>query len=344
MLQDEEHCTIEPEFVAFVVHTYNRYQRRHDVATCDDAELVGRLVGLEANLCLVIVSFIDTPGAPWRTVYRHAAVLAGVLSLEVLDRLRRRGASGDVLGFLIWTRRAVDNVLHEILRRLRATPVGLAIVAVRSLMPPDDAVALRQLLRALRVSQLTSFRPEKESDEDLRQDALASALDFVDRHEREITAPWTLPDRIELPALPVPIPGVDARRWDWPALVASETHATAALLLPALRGDLEALPEKVRLALRDHFESWNAQKRSGEEVLFDDSDHASPTDVESDLARRRAVQDFYAEARRRWGDRACVFLDALLRGRTVEEASKRAGVSRQTGHKYLRELKRPRTK
>jgi hypothetical protein len=42
----------------------------------------------------------------------------------------------------------------------------------------------------------------------------------------------------------------------------------------------------------------------------------------------------------RWGKKGSDFVRALLAAKTVEEASRLAGVSRQTGYKYFRVLYR----
>src|SRR5712692_58206 len=135
----EQRDTRDPAFIAFLAYAYDRYQQRRDPAILSNEELVSYLVGLELSLRLAIVSFIDVPDEPPETVYQYAAVMAHYLSRAVFDRLRRSGASLDAIGCLIWIRRSVDDVGHEILRMFHATPVGRTIVEGRALIPPIDA-------------------------------------------------------------------------------------------------------------------------------------------------------------------------------------------------------------
>ena len=61
-----------------------------------------------------------------------------------------------------------------------------------------------------------------------------------------------------------------------------------------------------------------------------------------DLSRTRRLESerAYRIAIKRWGKRGRLFLDALRQGNDVLNASSAAGVTRQTGHKYLSELKK----
>ena len=52
------------------------------------------------------------------------------------------------------------------------------------------------------------------------------------------------------------------------------------------------------------------------------------------------MAEAYHHAEQRRGKKGTTFLEALCEGSTVEEASKKAGFSRQTGHKFLRELRK----
>jgi hypothetical protein len=86
------------------------------------------------------------------------------------------------------------------------------------------------------------------------------------------------------------------------------------------------------------------------EVLYDDSlspvtfPDETPEAIASRLEARRKAADLKAHrmwiARKRWGAKGVRFLQAHSNGESVTQASNIAGVSRQTGHKYLRELEK----
>src|SRR5262249_2883955 len=123
-------------------------------------------------------------------------------------------------------------------------------------------------------------------------------------------------------------------------------------ILTCLQGEMEKVPGKAYQDVRAADEKWKAQKRTGKTVSGDWK-HQEPIDPESIFwpgLSRTGVEDqaihnlylmrLYEQVRKRWGERGRLFLEALRDGKTIEEASTDAGVSRQTGSKYIKEIQK----
>ncbi|MEW5917019.1 MAG: hypothetical protein AB1762_11460 [Gemmatimonadota bacterium] len=212
---------------------------------------------------------------------------------------------------------------------------------------PESQEALTTLMKALRVDRLTSYRPAKEDDDDLRHDALAAALSFVRERGTRTVAGRNLPAQIEFPVLKgISLPTLDPERWNRPVARAQGLRAAFALLLPVLRGEIEPVAERVRQASREHFRTWRAKKRSAAESSLDDpklAPIASPPRSEEIASSERmdstrAALNAYREVVARWGDKAGAFLHGIAAGLSIAAAARAAGISRQTGHKYIRKL------
>src|SRR5262249_33367608 len=81
-------------------------------------------------------------------------------------------------------------------------------------------------------------------------------------------------------------------------------------------------------------QSWEARKRAGENVSLTGLESE---EVPSDHGKEARLEGLnaYREAVRQWGPAGASFVRALAEGKTVDDASRLAGVSRQTGHKRL---------
>jgi hypothetical protein len=142
---------------------------------------------------------------------------------------------------------------------------------------------------------------------------------------------------------------------------------------------LELLPELVRQDLRDqwlreikrwhreiHYDSTyetatkQAVKRGLEGAIKDKAERArlienlqSKRQVERKLVQEWKEAETQTDsfihskteklrqiAESRWGSKGTCFITAFLQGKSVTEASQKAGISRQIGHKYIREIKK----
>lgn len=317
---------------------------RHDQGAVSDEELLLRLLGLETSGREVIVSFIDAPERDWLEVYGQAVWMARNPSAQVLQTLHNRGAYEKHLRSLVWLRRALNGIYVELHRRIDHQEVGRALY--RTIV--DREGSLHELLAALHVERITSYRRNREDDEDLRSDALRAALQKLEKFRSSPMHQINLPSRVNLSALPVDgLPPTEGR-WDWPAIRARQVAETLRLLLPLLNGDAEKLPETVRQAMREHFRKWNAAKRTGLEIsLAEENESGTPlaelaaeSDTERTALSKHEVLSFLKIAEERWGPMGTASLRALYEGNTTQAAAKLAGISRQTGHNYIRELRR----
>src|SRR5262249_11948586 len=111
-------------------------------------------------------------------------------------------------------------------------------------------------------------------------------------------------------------------------------------LLPVLEGQTNRLPKQVRQSLRDQWEKREAQKRTGKKVPVDRAMRIAERTPERWYSQKERAEKAYSTAKKKWGEPADRFLKALAEDKTVEDASKEAGISRQTGQKYLRVLKK----
>jgi hypothetical protein len=210
------------------------------------------------------------------------------------------------------------------------------LIAIKGKM--SDLQALAELLKVLKVDRIRSFSAEEDQD-DLQSIASEAALKRFDRLGQDTVATYSpgitvrLPGDLDLPA--------EGDRWVafWPTFLSKELTRARELLLPILEGKTEALPEVVHQALRDHWDRRRALKRTGATVGLEHTD-ARALSTLHDFASRGGLDaiDLYRIAERRWGMRGMRFLNALKQDMSVEEASRAAGISRKTGHKYLRVL------
>jgi hypothetical protein len=324
-----------------------------DYSTVTVEELVGYLVVMEHHARRCVIPYLDGPDRRAQDVYHHAGQVVYRLTAEELRMLSQRGAHPKVLAFLHRVRCELELIYQELRRRVRNLPVGRAVLQVRRHDAPPEAVA--GLVRALHVERLRTYHPKKEDDGDLRCIALEGAVrgyrEMGDKAVEGLPFPKSIslnlpPDvRVHLPPTPW---------WEWSELLAYEFRSASKLLQPVLSGKVEELPTRVWARLKDHRRKRRAKKRTGIEVPIaeepdgNDEPHAhlrpavepDRPDFEAMLDAQNTRRRLYEVASKRWGERGRAFVDALQEGKSVSEAARAAGVSRATGHKYQRELKR----
>ena len=150
----------------------------------------------------------------------------------------------------------------------------------------------------------------------------------------------------------------------WKAALPSLAKET----VPILTGAVESIPKKTRDHLRNEWKTLTKREAilTGQEDFPDakkdpqgyghaylnwsERTHAArQNDIVSQVhpvanspaeraEHRIEIERLYRVAGKRWGKKGRSFLDAQLQGYNLTEASARAGVSRQTGDKYLKEL------
>jgi hypothetical protein len=321
------------------------YRSRYQHTTISDLELLIRLVGFESCAREVIVSAIYEPERDWLGVYKQAIRIARNPCSRALQMLHQRGLQDSQLRFIVWIRLNLIEIYDEFRKRLDRQRVGRAFY--RTFLNRPEA--LEELRTALHVERIKSYRPSKECDEDLRADGVEAAVRKLEDLRLKIRREMSFPECVQLPKIPV-LPS-DSRTdggWEWEKLRAKELQDTIVAFLPLLSGEAEGILTKVHDALKEHFRKFEAAKRDGEEIpicdekgrLIDEVEIVSVPGVEEQVLSKMAVISLGQIAAERWGKKGSDFIRALLDDKTIKEASRIAGVSRQTGNKYFRELYR----
>jgi hypothetical protein len=142
-------------------------------------------------------------------------------------------------------------LIAEYERRMASRPLG------HELLHPSEIKRLQELLG---VEKLQTWRPKKEDSDDLREIAIVSALEKYNRQ---------CADLANKPLQKVPrAPLRNGAQWDILHRDRYEGEVKPALkrLLPVLYGTSESIKGDVHQVLRNHWEQWEAQMRTGEEV------------------------------------------------------------------------------
>ena len=255
-------------------------------------------------------------------------------------------------------------VEHECERRLEHHKVGNEIIL---LLEGQDR--LKEFEKILSVDKISSFHPREQSSDDIKQLAVASAWSAWDKLRDKYTE-----DPYKPPEFPLEMIPEEQEFWDnmminrvWK----NDRRAHLRQMIPIFAGETETIPQIVHSRLK---EDWRKIKRRNE--IFEgraidsalkrlDPERAEridwsiipemsrkavsqrlieelheERDQEREISARLESERAYRIAIKRWGKRGKLFLDALRQGKDVLNASSAAGVTRQTGHKYLSELKK----
>jgi hypothetical protein len=233
------------------------------------------------------------------------------------------------------------------------------------LLLEDGQDRLLEFQKLLSVDKIASFDLREQSASDIKQAAMETAWSAWSALKSKYPG-----DPYEPPEFPFDMIAPEEEFWRdmminrvWKN--GKEAHMRE--MIPLLSGETEAIPEVVHDRLR---ETWRKIKRrkqimegrprdildreqneriewsvipgkSRDEVLhrLKDELHQQAPELHRAIAKLDSERAYRA-AIKRWGNRGRWFLDALRRGEDVVAASAAAGVSRQTGHKYLKELQK----
>jgi hypothetical protein len=332
------------DFEALIRDEFSSYSGSPDYSGLSNEDLILELVATESPARDLVFQIIDEPSRDTYSIYEQAVQMVRNPSVHALQLLRRRGAKDSDLRFVVKTRITLNDIYVELRKRFEPFPVGRAIY--KAWIERPDALA--DLLKALHVDRITSYRENKESSEDLQ--SIASLTPW--RRYREIydrvAESLGLPEKIDLPQ-------VGHHRLVLETLQRHEVSASLSLILPLFRGDAEKLPQPVRQALREEFRKWKADKRDASEVSTyeeGETDESGrplveripghyPDPEESAISNLEAAS-MMTLAEKRYGEKGRLFLQALSEDMTFAEAATLAGISRQTAHRYVRELRRHR--
>ena len=193
-----------------------------------------------------------------------------------------------------------------------------------------------EIEKLLGINKLKSFRPHKQSDEDLKQLTWLKVLEL-----------WRKPGKGEpLPELPdFPIAMLEREKEFWRGQMARAWQIGMSCLLneavPILAGEKESIVETARLHRR---ESWRTFARHEKferehEHIIKGKVHPEPEEKETqtpDISARQV--EVLRLAKKRWGSGGVSAFRALFKGATEEEAAKRAGRDVRTIKRWKRDL------
>jgi hypothetical protein len=292
-----------------------------------------RFLGRDTLARVILSAF---PDADLKKVADETEDLTDNLNWEIIDRLCDLCDNPVPAMLLVDCIVEQDAIYKEINERLTKSVVGAEILRLSA--DKVKPTSLLELHKALTVDRITTYRPEKESDEDLRAIAVGAAMKAFNQIGHENKADL---EKGPYPKTPLAkaFPVASSAWGQWKIRNSAMEKRDFALMqeyyLPALEG--KKISERARQALRDHFEAREAKKRTAETLSLDRAKKESVSPPwESYFDAGRA----YKIAVERYGQKGQQFLDTLKDTENIKEASARAGISRQMGHRYLIEIRK----
>ena len=194
-----------------------------------------------------------------------------------------------------------------------------------------------EIEKLLGINKLKSFRPHKQSDEDLKQLTWLKVLEL-----------WRKPGKGEpLPELPdFPIAMLEREKEFWRGQMARAWQIGMGGLLneavPILEGEKENIPETARRHRRTQWETLRDQADILADAAAESETRRQLHEKETTLAPDVSA-DLFAVlriAKKRWGAKAVIALRAHAKGQTEEEAAQSAGITARTLRNYLLKLKK----
>ncbi len=263
----------------------------------------------------------------------------------------------------------------EMERRLKEFPLTCALIRLDpEWMEPraNDLAAVQEVVRLLGLDKadrrfrdprsgriVTKSRPQEDQDDATSLAAPPPVFDEQQEALWKVFEEWRRPAPVREylgRSVPPPVPVEDllhAERelWDGSIGQAWEIGGQAILneQVPILSGERESIGREARRHVfneQDRIKGQRSRHDLNGQGIVDKSLDLSPgiderlIEIEVVLVIRKKAADAYRVASIRWKKTGRRFVRALLSGKNHTEASKRAGISRQTGQKYLRELYR----
>jgi hypothetical protein len=234
----------------------------------------------------------------------------------------------------------------------------------------------KEVEKLLRVNKKKSFRPEKQSDDDIRQSAWVKALSLWHQPGIELWRPGTVNDEVltplpEFPGAPyIKMLPSEKEFWEGPMARAWRDGKLAFLRegVPMLAGEKENIPEKVRQNQRNEWEklarrekilkgqddfpvdgpeAWRANWDYSESAInhrqAEIRDEIHP-DLKERINQRPDVSSNLFKvlqfAKKRWGSNAAKAFKAMAEGATEKDAALRCGIPYQSMRRYVSKLKK----
>ena len=319
---------------------------RLDLSKIPDERLLVGMVYLRWLRLEYVTKTLDStfPGLSWVEAYKRALSLVdSFLPAECACLYATDRNLNSLARFL--RQAALELVIfEEIEGRAKKNELGKELYVHIS----SDIIDPLAVLKALKFDKISSYRPEKESGEDLKQLALEKAWHYYsEMGKMRMGRMGRLLEQAE-----------KTNRWDalLPRLQAEELRTLLRHVWPTLPAQAEKLYEQVQQALRDHFEKWKAQKRTGKDVPLEEADKTilrrsgSGTwtkkgervedEERPDTSERMFEILKEAKKHKRWGDKAVKAFKDYLDGKTEAEAARLAGITDRTFRNYITKLQK----
>jgi hypothetical protein len=244
------------------------------------------------------------------------------------------------MAFIVWANVQLAGLINEIDEIMENNNLGKKLIKMvfdRAEFPQKellDGVQREARKRRRGGDILRPYRHEAQDRDDRRQEILAACVAF----QKNIKGtPRLLPEGdFYIPPLPrmamLPRDRSETLAYINGKFAADDLMALWKDILPYLQGAAEQIPSRGYQAIRTSDAKWKTQKRTGQTV--------SVEDIHGRVEPPLAYGLLYRRFERQWGEKGIIFLKSLAQGDTVIEASKKACVSRQTGHKYMKDLRR----
>ena len=278
-----------------------------------------------------------------KRVAEETADISDNLSWEYIDRLCELCQSPAPAMYLVWCRLEQDAIYEETSKRLKKSKVGSELLRLEG--KRVKPMGLGELHKALGVERITTYRPKKYSDDDLKQIAVEGALGAFKKMGEALKVEKPQ-DTYPLSPLArfLPVKTEVSERWEIvnAAMERKDYTMMQEYYLPALEG--KKISQRARQALKDWFEKWEARKRKGDEISLEQA-KGIPSEETSRPVSSLVAKRVYKKTIDRHGEKARIYLDALPESGwknkiNIKEASELAEISRPTAYKWLKEYKR----
>jgi len=248
-----------------------------------------------------------------------------------------------------------DMITKELRDRLADKPVGRDLILVDQGRKDN----LDTLQRLLQVDKISSYRPSKYDSTDIQQDVWVKTFQVYRQQGKDALRQYSGHIRSISPP-PIAMHHAEQEFWKKVVLPAWSNNLKRYIekVLPILNRRTEEIPEHTRQALRNSFERWTAQKRSGEEVPLRVADRVVlrrsssrvwrkegervdlGTSEKADVSAQMFAVLKEAKRHNRWGPRAITAFKYYIEGKTEEEAAKLAGITDKTFRNNIIRLKK----
>ena len=182
--------------------------------------------------------------------------------LQVGTRLCELCHDRQLIGVLSDAILETDMITKELRDRLADKPVGRDLILV-----DQGRKDLETLQRLLQADKITSYRPSKYDSGDIQQDVWVKTFQLYRQQGNDALRQYSEHVRSISPP-PIALHHAEQEFWNKVVLPAWSNNLKRYIekVLPILDRRTEEIPEQTRQDLRNGFERWKPQKRTGKEV------------------------------------------------------------------------------